>query len=90
MGGKYACAFVATLAVVPVGCCATPAVIVDLESDKVVVQSGIGTSETEIYAKARDGCALHGRKPRYRAIVECMDQYCFVKRTLFACVHSPD
>ncbi len=67
------------------GCLKTPAVIADLETDKVVVQSGMGTTEEDVWAKAREGCALHDRLPKPLS-AKCVDQYCLSKNLLFACV----
>jgi len=41
--------------------CAAPAVIADIEHDKVVVQSNQYTPPAEVLAEAERGCALHGR-----------------------------
>ena len=73
------------IATVGAGCASTPAVIADLEEDKVIVQKGLGTSDHEILAKAKEGCALHGRIPIPLSKV-CLDQYCFEENHLFACV----
>ena len=66
------------------GCAATPAVISDLEEDKVVVRSGLGTSLYDIADKAGEGCALHGRWP-HPVSRTCLDEYCIRKEYLFAC-----
>ena len=66
------------------GCVATPAVISDLNEDKVVVQSGMGTTAGAIANEAQRGCALHGR----RAVAiskRCIDEYCIRALHLFAC-----
>lgn len=44
--------------------CNQPAVISDIETDKVIVQKLLFTSEEDVMNKAREGCALHGRVPR--------------------------
>ncbi|MDE0335178.1 MAG: hypothetical protein OXI64_09485 [Defluviicoccus sp.] len=44
--------------------CNQPAVIADIETDKVVVQKLLFTSDEDVMQKAREGCALHGRVPR--------------------------
>ncbi len=67
------------------GCAAGPAVIVDLETDKVVVRKNISTPDEEVEAKAREGCALHDRVPKPLS-VSCLDQYCFSSNHLFACL----
>ncbi|MDE0094877.1 MAG: hypothetical protein OXS40_00660 [Gammaproteobacteria bacterium] len=64
--------------------CATEAVIVDLEDDKVVVRSGIATTEQAVKQEARRGCALHG-KSAVMISYTCMDSNCFTKDVLFAC-----
>ena len=44
------------------GCFApAPTIIVELEQDRVVVQSDANAPFTEIEAEATDGCELHGR-----------------------------
>ena len=67
-----------------VGGCAAPAVIADLETDKVIVQSRLGTSPEDIAAKAREGCALHGRTA-VPISKQCLDNYCISANHLFAC-----
>ena len=67
------------------GCVTTPAVISDLEEDKVFVQTGMGTTMDDLNNKARQGCALHGRKPKEISYV-CLDDYCIRKKYLFACI----
>ena len=48
------------------GCMTTPPVIVDLQTDKVVVQAGEGDEAAAAAAeKALEGCSLHGRLPHY-------------------------
>ena len=55
------------LAIAPLlGACSTtpaPTVIVDLQHDKVIVQSDSSTLPEDIVGKAAEGCAIHGRKP---------------------------
>ena len=68
--------------------CVAPAVIADLEEDKVIVQSGLGTTDDQIWIKAQQGCSLHGRTP-IELSVRCVDPGdfgCTVKNHLFACV----
>ena len=67
-----------------VGGCAAPAVIADLESDKVIVQGNQLTGDEAIAAKAAEGCAVHGRKA-VAVSKWCAGTYCSVKRYLFAC-----
>ena len=77
---KYASA---ALAAGVLASCA-PAVIADLEEDKVVVASGMGTADGMVQEQAQKGCAIHGR----HAVAishSCLDQYCIRKRHLFAC-----
>ena len=50
----------AALCLLTVGC-AAPAVIADLEHDKVLVQANRYTDPNRIHAEAERGCALHGR-----------------------------
>lgn len=42
--------------------CAAPAVIADIEQDKVIVQANQYTPPGEVQAEAERGCALHGRE----------------------------
>ncbi len=67
-------------------CTSAPAVISDLESDKVFVQTGLGTTEVDADAKANEGCAMHGRQASEPISHQCLDQYCFSKRFLYACI----
>lgn len=66
------------------GCAPAPAVIADLESDKVVVQAGAGTPDHAIASVAAKGCAIHEGKP-VRISHICLDAYCLRKNVLFAC-----
>ncbi len=66
------------------GGCAAPAVIADLETDKVIVQGNEYTDEDAIAAKAAEGCAVHGRKA-VPVSKWCTGAYCSAKRFLFAC-----
>ncbi len=66
------------------GGCAAEAVISDLETDKVIVQSRLGTKPEDVAAKAREGCALHGRMA-VPISKQCLDNYCFSANHLFAC-----
>ena len=69
------------------GCVAAPAIISDLETDKVIVQSGMGTTEEAIYTKALEGCQIHGRRPSLKPLsFQCVDQYCITAKHLFPCV----
>ena len=68
-------------------CTAAPAVIADLESDKVVVQGGLGTSDQAILDKAQEGCGMHDRVARSLSTT-CLDNYCIRKNVLFACVEN--
>ena len=77
------CALVAILA----ACTATPAVISDLETDKVKVQAGLGTSDEMVAAKAGEGCAMHDRVAQRISFV-CLDQYCIRSEHLFACLEQ--
>jgi len=65
------------------GC--APALIVDLEDDKVIVQAGSSIKDSEVLAKAREGCSIHGRRPVPVGSMQCLDQYCLTARHLFAC-----
>ena len=77
-------AFAAALALA--GCAApAPAVIADIEEDKVIVESGFGTSDAAVVARAAEGCALHERVA-YPVSRRCMDQYCYRVHHLFACL----
>ena len=71
----------ALMAVALAGCVPDPAVIADLETDKVIVQSGIGTPAAAIFGKAVEGCALHGRRPLALS-VQCLDRYCHYENHL--------
>ena len=71
-------------------CAPNPApVIVDLETDKVVVESGTEISNHEIKLKAREGCAIHGRYPvtiSYRIVRRLVGSTpADLKHSLFAC-----
>ena len=68
-------------------CGPTPAVIADLNEDKVVVRSGIGTGDAQIRIKARQGCGLHGRVARPISM-QCLDEYCLARNHLFACTRE--
>ncbi len=68
-------------------CVATPAVIADLEEDKVIVRSDLLTEDSDVLRKARDGCAIHDRVP-VRISYTCVDEYCSQKNHLFACRDS--
>ena len=71
------------LALLMLAGCATNAVISDLEQDKVIVQA-TGNDQAVIDAKAREGCALHGRKP-VAVSYRCLDGWCTQKEFLYAC-----
>ena len=77
--------FVAVALAFLMGCVAAPAIIADLESDKVIVQSGLGTKPEAIKAKANEGCEIHGKTPEGPLSMRCLDQYCLSARHLFAC-----
>lgn len=62
------------------------AVISDLETDKVVVQSGVGTEDAAIVAEAQYGCALHGRIPVAISSGCVQGSDCLLREHLFACV----
>ena len=79
---KYASAALA--AGVLASCASAPAVIADLEEDKVVVASGMGTTDGMVQEQAQKGCAMHGRHA-VAISYSCLDQYCIRKRHLFAC-----
>ncbi len=66
------------------GCLAIPAIIADLESDKVVVQGNrLWTEPAVIEAKAREGCAIHNKAPHGPLSSRCRnDGTC---QHLFAC-----
>ena len=74
----------AVLASILLASCSTPAVIVDLEEDKVVVASGMGTTDAMVAEEAQKGCATHGR---YAVAISygCLNASCIQKRHLFAC-----
>lgn len=78
------CVGVALAGALLASCAAAPAVIADLEEDKVVVASGMGTTDAMVQDQAQKGCAMHGR---YAVAIShgCLDQYCIQKRHLFAC-----
>ena len=67
------------------GCISDPAIIADLEEDKVIVQSGIGTTDGMIANEAQRGCSMHGRRAVSVGTYTCLDDYCFGKRHLFVC-----
>lgn len=72
---------VAILAIVAVslaGCFATtPLAIVDLQTDKVVVQADEEEATKAVAEKAKEGCALHRRAPRYiSSRPHCSGQKC--------------
>ena len=76
----------AVLAMCALTACEGSAVISDLETDKVVVQSSIGTDDAAIVAEARYGCALHGRVPVAISSGCVQDSDCLLREHLFACV----
>ena len=75
------------LAAFTLGACVSPppAVISDIEMDKVVVQSGWTTNETDIVAEAWRGCASHGRVP---VSISSGCVHCLLREHLFACVEE--
>ncbi len=66
------------------GACAAPAIISDINDSALKVQSGLGTTDEAILAKAREGRAVYGKTP-VRISFVCKDEYCFTKNHLFAC-----
>ena len=81
---------IVALTVLVLGGCArgsNPAIISDLEQDKVIVRQNLGTTDDAVLAKAREGCALHNRIPRALSKV-CRDQYCLASDHLFACLEN--
>jgi len=78
----------------------TPLAIVDLQTDKVVIQAGEDEADTAVVEKAREGCSVHGRTPRYLSEGKhCSSTVCYsisgsifcgptdcVMHHLFACV----
>lgn len=73
-----------------------PAVIYDLESDKVQVQAHVNrfrpeanTPMEEVFREAEKACAIHERKPvgPLSSRKVCLDEYCsrFNQIHLFAC-----
>ena len=84
------CLTVAVAAVGTLAGCAIPAVIADIEHDKVIVESNQHTDRAEIRVEAARGCALHGRKARFisRRIVPT-SALTALEHHLFAC-HDPD
>ncbi len=67
----------------------TPATIVDLDSDHVVVRAGRMESVASVVSKAREGCASHGRSIGRRLSASCVDEYCEISDYLHACVEKP-
>ncbi len=77
-----------------------PLAIVDLQTDKVVIQGGDDEDDTAVVAKAREGCSVHGRIPLYLSEGRhCSGTACFssgysafcspascVMHHLFACI----
>lgn len=71
------------------GGCAAPAVIADIEHDKVVVQSNQYTPAAEVLAEAERGCAIHGRKAEpISTRIAGSDGWTAIQLHLFAC-HDP-
>jgi len=55
-----------------------PLAIVDLQTDKVVIQAGEDESATAVADKAREGCSIHGRVPLYLSErKQCGSTVCF-------------
>ena len=75
------------LAAVLVACQPTPAVVVDISADKVVVQQRMTTPPRDVHEKARHACAMHGRVPVPMS-KQCLDEYCLSSNHLFACAPS--
>ncbi len=81
-------AVLVTLAVSLAGCFATPLAIVDLEADKVVVQADEFEAATAVAQKAKEGCAVHRRTPRYiSSRPHCSGQSCTSLGTGYVTVH---
>ncbi len=83
-----------TLCLLTAGC-AAPAVIADIEHDKVVVQSNQYTPPAEVVAEAERGCAIHGRKAEpISTRTAGSDGWAEIQMHLFACklpsTASPD
>ena len=65
------------------GCRTMPAVIADLEEDKVIVSAHeLWTTEDDVVAEAERGCALHGRTAVPISVSSTGE---FQLRYLFAC-----
>ena len=74
-----------TLCLLAAGC-AAPAVIADIEHDKVVVQSNQYTPPAEVFAEAERGCALHGRTAEAISTRTAgSDGWTAIQMHLFAC-----
>ena len=55
-----------------------PLAIVDLQTDKVIVQADHSEKPTAVVEKAREGCAIHGRTPYYLSEWEqCSGTSCY-------------
>ena len=78
---------VAAVLVMLLSACASAPVIVDLEKDKALIEQRLGTMDT-VLAKARKACALHRRTPKGPLSERCLDESCFTKQYLFACMAS--
>ena len=76
--------FSAVIVALLVSGCSTPAVISDIDDSSLKVQGGMGTTENDYYAKAKEGCSLYNKKP-VRISHVCIDAYCTRKSVLFAC-----
>ena len=80
MIGRIACA---ALVLFFLAGCSRPAVIADIEEDKVIVQQGLLTSMEAVMAEAERGCALHGRRAQP---ISTRPTPNYVTLHLFACV----
>ena len=63
--------------------CKSPAIIADIETDKVIVQQDLFTPMDAVFAEAERGCALHGRRAQPISTRAAPN---YVKLHLFACV----
>jgi len=84
--GRVGVQLIAVAACLSIVGCAVPAVIADIEHDKVIVQAHeFMTDPAAVQAEAERGCALHGR----RAVpISTRPAGNFVELHLFAC-HDP-
>lgn len=68
--------------------CVTQPLISDVETDKVIIQAEDRGDSATVQEKAREGCAIHGRTPRYVSTREnaVSDGLYSYHLHLFACV----